>query len=373
MDQTLPKPDAFDIAPARLTIDTRAIVANWRILARLSGDAETAAVLKADAYGLGAVEIGRALSHAGCRTFFVVTVEEGIEIRAVAADARIIVLGGLWQGWEQAIIDAGLIPALSSAEQLLAFRALGRVHPFVLNFDTGMNRMGFAVDDAGALAAMGETPMMVISHLACADDRQHPLNWRQAESFHAVRRAFEGIESSLANSGAILLGPDYHCDLTRPGIALYGGQPIAGEPSPTQPAVHAEARILQIRHAKAGECVSYGATHRLARDSRLAIVGAGYADGWHRALSGSGVALRHADPVGGHCVIGGRRVPIVGRVTMDLTTLDITDLPEASVRTGDYATLFGGEAALEDVAQAAGTISYELLTSLGRRYERRYM
>lgn len=373
MDQTLAKNKAFDIAPARLTIDTGAVVANWHALAARSGKAETGAVLKADAYGLGATTIGKALSRAGCRTFFVVTVEEGIELRAAVADARIVVLAGLWKGWERQIVEANLIPALSSAEQMSTFRAMGRQHPFVLNFDTGMNRLGFDTDEAPGLGLMTEKPSIVMSHLACADDRSHPLNARQRESFQRIRSAFEGIDSSLASSGAIFLGPDYHGNLTRPGIALYGGEPISGEANPMRPVVHAEARILQIREAKAGEFISYGATHRLTRDSRLAIVGAGYADGWQRSLSGSGVPLRQSFEHGGLGVVAGREVPVVGRVTMDLTTLDITDVPVEDVRTGDYISLFGDGITLDEAARSAGTIAYELLTSLGKRYERRYL
>lgn len=373
MDQTLVKTAAFDIAPARLTIDTTAIAANWRTLARASGGAETGAVLKADAYGLGAAAVAPALAKAGCRTFFVATVDEGVALRAVVPRARIFVLLGLWRGWEAAIAAADLIPILSSAEHLAAFRGMGRAHPFALNFDTGMNRLGFTVEDAAALAGMAERPEIVMSHLACSDERGHPLNARQCEAFQQVRRRFEGIESSLASSGAIYLGPDYRCDLTRPGIALYGGEPIAGEANPMQPVAYAEARILQIRTARAGEFVSYGATHQLRRDSRLAIVGAGYADGWQRALSGSGVTLRHAVEAGGHGVVAGHRVPIAGRVTMDLTTFDITDVPENAVRTGNYVSLFGDGITLDDAARSAGTIAYELLTSLGKRYERRYL
>jgi alanine racemase len=377
MDQTLTEnmglETGFDIAAARVTIDTGAIVANWRALAALSGKAETGAVLKADAYGLGAGPVARALGRAGCRTFFVATVPEGVELRAAVPDARIFVLLGLWPGWEASLIASNLIQVLASDEQLVAFRAMGLDHAFALNFDTGMNRLGFAPEEAAALAAMGEKPVMVMSHLACSGERDHPLNIRQRESFQTVRRCFEGIESSLSSSGAIYLGPDYHCDLTRPGIALYGGEPIADEPNPMRSVVHAEARILQIRQAAAGEFISYGATHKLTRDSRLAIVGAGYADGWQRALSGSGVPLRQELRLGGHGFVAGHKVPVLGRVTMDLTTFDVTDVEEDAVRTGDYISLFGHGITLDEAAHSAGTIAYELLTSLGKRYERRYI
>jgi alanine racemase len=373
MDQMLVKPHAFDIAAARVTIDTAAIVANWQTLVKASGKAETGAVLKADSYGLGAEPVARALSRAGCRTFFVASAAEGVDLRAVVPQARIFVLLGLWPGWESSMVTANLIPVIASSEQLATFRAMGRDHGFALNFDTGMNRLGFTVEEASSLAATDRKPVMVMSHLACSDEREHPLNIQQRESFQEVRRCFEGIESSLASSGAIYLGSDYHCDLTRPGIALFGGEPISGEANPMQPVVHAAARILQIRQAKAGDFVSYGATYRLARDSRLAIVGAGYADGWQRALSGSGIRLRNALPAGGHGVLHGQRVTIVGRVTMDLTTFDITDLPENAVKAGDYVSLFGDGITLDDAARSAGTIGYELLTSLGKRYERRYL
>lgn len=371
MDQPLAQ--AFEIAAARVTIDTGAIVANWWTLAKLSGQAETGAVLKADAYGLGPGPVARALQSAGCRTFFVASVAEGVDLRAVLPQVRIFVLSGFWPGWEAPLIAANLIPVLASPEQLAAFRAMGRDHPFALNFDTGMNRLGFPIDDTVDLAAMAERPVMVMSHLACSDERDHPLNIRQWESFQEVRRSFQGVESSLASSGAIFLGRDCHCDLTRPGIALYGGEPISGEPNPMQPVVHAEARILQIRQAKAGEFVSYGATHTLTRDSRLAIVGAGYADGWQRSMSGSGVRLRDAVKEGGYGFVAGRKARIVGRITMDLTTFDITDLPENEVRTGDYVSLFGNGITLDEAARSAGTIAYELLTGLGKRYERRYL
>jgi len=373
MDQTLATTNAFDIASARLTIDTGAIAANWTMLAGLAPNAETGAVLKADAYGLGAEPVARALARAGCRTFFVATVTEGVDLRAVLPEARIFVLSGLWPGWETALVDAELIPVLSSIEQLDTFRALGRTMPFALNFDTGMNRLGFDPADAGALAAMPQAPALVLSHLACSDERGHALNQRQRESFQSVRHAFQGVESSLSSSGGIFLGDDYHCELTRPGIALYGGAAISGEPNPMRPVVKAEARILQIRYAKAGTFVSYGASHRLTRDSRLAVVGAGYADGWHRALSGSGVPLRDAGMPGGHGMANGLRIPMLGRITMDLVTFDVTDIPETDLRAGDYVSLFGDGITLDAAAQSAGTISYELLTSLGGRYERRYL
>lgn len=374
MDTPLPQADTFDIAPARLTIDTDAIAANWRTLAERCGRAETSAVLKADAYGLGAPPVARALARAGCRTFFVATVTEGVELRHTLPEARIFVLSGIWAGWEQQFFAHGLIPVIASIEQLDFFRALGRTHPHALYVDTGMNRLGLHPEEAAHLSASGDVaPDMLMSHLACSDEPAHPLNRRQLESFQTITRLFAGVESSLSSSGGIFLGPEYHFDLTRPGIALYGGESVCGVANPMRSVVTAEARILQIRNVAAGEKVSYGATQTLARDSRVAVVGAGYADGWQRSLSGSGVALRQTGSPGAFGFVAGRKVPVIGRVTMDLTMFDVTDIEQSHVKTGDYISLFGNVITLDEAARAAGTIGYELLTSLGKRYERRYV
>ena len=374
MDMPLPHADTFDIAPARLAIDTAAIAANWRMLAEHCGPAETSAVLKADAYGLGAAPVARALWRAGCRTFFVATVAEGVELRRTLPEARIFVLSGIWSGWEEAWFANDLIPVIASVEQLDFVQALGRVQPYALYIDTGMNRLGLTLEEAASLSMSGvRAPAMVMSHLACSDEPNHPLSQKQLQSFQAVARLFAGVEASLSSSGGIFLDPDYHFDLTRPGIALYGGESVFGVVNPMRPVVTAEARILQIRNVAAGGKVSYGATHTLARDSRVAVVGAGYADGWHRSLSGSGVALRQTGLPGAFGSVAGQKVPIIGRVTMDLTMFDITDIAESQVKTGDYIALFGNGITLDEAARAAGTIGYELLTSLGSRYERRYV
>jgi alanine racemase len=374
MDMQPPIAHSFDVAPARLTIDTAAIAANWRMLQERSGSAETSAVLKADAYGLGVAPIAWALSKAGCRTFFVATVTEGAELRRILPEARIFVLSGLWAGWEEQCFANALIPVVASTEQFEFFRKLGGSHSYALYVDTGMNRLGLHPDEAAQLPASGSAaPVMLMSHLACSDESAHVMNRRQLQSFQAVTGLFRGVESSLSNSGGIFLGPEYHFDLTRPGIALYGGECVGGVANPLRQAVIAEARILQIRDVAAGEKISYGATQTLSRASRIAVVGAGYADGWHRSLSGSGVALRQAGSPGACGFLAGRKVPIVGRVTMDLTMFDITDIDESAVKTGDYLSLFGNGITLDEAARAAGTIGYELLTSLGRRYDRRYV
>lgn len=365
---------------ARLTIDLSALADNWRAMARRSGAARTAAVLKADAYGIGLEPAARTFHLAGARDFFVATPAEGAALRATLPDARIYVLSGMWAGSERLFFEFDLVPVIASEEQLAVFMAAvsdGSDHPCVLHVDTGMSRLGLRVEDALALAGdvarpASFSPIMLLSHLACADDPNHPLNRQQLQRFRTAVDAFDGIDATLANSAGIFLGEEYHFTLTRPGISLYGGAAVNDAPNPMKPVVTAEARILQVREAKTGESVSYGATTVFTRDTRIAVAAVGYADGYMRALSGSGVPLRKTNVPGASGVLHGRAVPLIGRVTMDLTHFDVTDLPEGSVRPGDFIELFGRNMPIEDVARAGGTIDYELLTSLGRRYERRY-
>jgi alanine racemase len=374
-------PDEFDIAPVRLTIDLGALGDNWREMARRSGSARTAAVVKADAYGLGLEDCGTALYEAGARDFFVAVMQEGATLRNYAPDARIYVLSGIWPGQEATFLEHDLVPVLVSEEQLafwMSFVAEHGDHPCALQVDTGFNRLGIPLEDAVAFAddvsrPASFSPVLVLSHLHSGDTPSSDLNRQQLQSFRRVAEAFEGVETSLAASAGIFLGSDYHFDLTRPGIAVYGGAAVNGMPNPMKPVATAEARIIQIRDARAGETVSYGGTYQLSRDSRLAIVSAGYADGYKRSLSGSGVPLRQVVEDGAFGFVAGRRVPVVGRVTMDLTIFDVTDVPPSEIRAGDYVELFGSNVPLDTVAQAGGTIGYELLTSLGLRYERRYI
>lgn len=371
----------FEAAPARLTIDLGALTENWRMLQSASGKARTGAAVKGDAYGLGIEAVVPALYDAGCRDLFVATPDEGMLARINAPEARIFVLSGVWPGVEHQFFDNDLVPVLVSEEQIACWTnavAFGEERPCALMVDTGMNRLGLSIDDALALAddptrPASFSPVLLMSHLAAASDPAHPLNRQQLESFQKLAAAYEGIDSSLANSPGIFLGSGYHFDLTRPGIALYGGEAVDGAPNRSLPVVTAEARILQIRDAKAGEAVSYGAAQRLTRDSRLAIVAAGYADGYHRSLSGAGVPLRQAVGAGGYGFFEGYRVPVAGRITMDLTIFDVTDVPAGAIRAGDYIELFGNNILLDDTARAAGTIGYELLTSLGNRYQRLYV
>ncbi|SOC86140.1 alanine racemase [Ensifer adhaerens] len=371
----------FEAAPSRLTIDLGALAENWRMLAKASGKARTGAAVKGDGYGLGIEAVVPALYDAGCRDMFVATPDEGMLARQFAPDARIFVLAGVWPGVEAQFFSHDLVPVLVSEEQIACWSnavAFDEERPCALMVDTGMNRLGLSVDEALALAddptrPASFSPVLLLSHLACASDPSHPLNRQQLQSFEMLAKAYEGVESSLANSPGIHLGPDYHFDVTRPGIAIYGGEAVDGVKNPSLPVVTAETRILQIHKARAGEPVSYGGTHVLTRDSRLAIASTGYADGYHRSLSGSGIPLRQTVQQGGVGFIAGHRVPVVGRITMDLTIFDVTDVPEGEIRSGDYIELFGANILLDDAARAAGTIGYELLTSLGNRYQRAYV
>ncbi|QND50053.1 alanine racemase [Rhizobium lusitanum] len=373
--------DAFAAAGLRLTVDLDALVENWRDMAHRSGRARASAVVKADAYGLGIEDIGETLYLAGARDFFVATADEGATLRLYAPDARIFVLSGIWPGMERVFFENDLVPVIASEEQLtfwMSVLADYGDYPCALQVDTGFNRLGLPMEDALALAddvsrPASFAPVLVMSHLACGDDPTNPMNRQQLESFRKVSAAFEGVEASLANSAGIFLGSDYHFDLTRPGIATYGGEAVPGIANPMRPVATAEARIIQTRFVKSGETVGYGRAMQLARDSRLAIVSAGYADGYMRSQSSGGVPLRQTGLPAGQGFIAGHKVPVAGRITMDLTIFDVTDIPHHLVRAGDYVELFGTNIPVDDAARSAGTIGYEMLTSLGLRHERRYI
>jgi alanine racemase len=369
------------LAGGRLSIDLAALAANWCELAERSKPAKCAAVVKANAYGLGVEHVVPVLLSAGCDTFFVALPEEGIALRRIAPRADIYILNGVYEMSAATLIEAKLIPILNSLDQIELWAhhcgQRGLRSPCAIGVDTGMNRLGLTVDEALAFRErnMAEhlvSPVMVMSHLACADDPAHRLNEKQRESFQQVAAVFDDIDSSFANSAGIFLGRGYVFDLTRPGIALYGGSAQVEGQTPMQPVVSLDARIVQVRHAPKGETVSYGATQTLSRDTKIAVVAVGYADGFPRAGSGAGVPLRHAIPIGQHGHIGGVRVPLIGRITMDLTLFDVSDVPDQALEDGRIE-LIGPNIPLDEAAKAAGTIGYELLTGLGPRYERRYL
>ncbi len=348
-------------ALSRLTIDLAALAANWRKLAALTPTAATGAAVKADAYGLGAQNIVPTLYEAGCRDFFVAQAGEGIAIRKMATDAHIFVLGGVVGEIAGDFAKHGLIPVLNHLDDLERWRAYA-AFPCALHFDSGMNRLGFEQGDTHKVieAASGFNISLVMSHLACSELRSHAMNSIQLARFRSIASQFPAARKSLANSGGVFLGGDYHFDLTRPGIAIYGGTPVANEANPMSPVATYEAKILQIRSAAKGETVGYGASATLSRDSRIAIAGAGYADGIARGASGRAGG-------GGFGWVAGNRAPILGRVSMDLTAFDVTDVPSQALEKARWVEFFGKNIALDDFAATAGTISYEVLTGMGNR------
>ena len=363
-----------DSPTTRLTVNLGALAANWCKMRDLSGSARCAAAVKADAYGTGAAQVAPRLAREGCRDFFIAEASEGARLRPLLPDARIYVLNGVFEGSFAQTLAHDLIPVINSPEQAAFWRENAGGRAYALHIDTGMNRLGLTPEQAVAHAGNGgPPPCLVMSHFACADDPKHPLNAHQIKIFAGLKPSFPGIEASLANSAGIHLGPAAHHQLTRPGIALYGGEPVNGVANRMRCVVTAETRVLVVRQAKAGETVSYGATHLLTRDSRIAICGAGYADGYPRAGSGAGVPLRSTVPNGASAAINGIRIPVIGKITMDLTMFDVTDLPGEAIKAGDWVELLGPTVTLEEASEAAGTVSYEMLTSLGHRYSRHYI
>jgi alanine racemase len=344
------------MATATLTIDLEAIAANWRALDRISGSGvQTAAVVKADAYGLGLAQVAGALAKAGARRFFVAYAEEGALLRGVLGPGpQIAVLSGHMAGDTPCIRDQDLTPMLNSVEQITRHLEALPGHPFGVQLDTGMNRLGVEMAEWQAVAPilLAATPALLMSHLACADEPGHPLNEGQLKTFHQMTDG-TGLPRSLAATGGILLGSAYHFDLTRPGVGLYGGLPFAA----AEPAVILSLPVIQTRAVAPGETVGYGCSWTATRPSVIATLAGGYADGLPRTLSNK---ARFWD--------GDTPCPLVGRVSMDLITVDVTDLPEIP----EALDLIGPNQTIDALAEAADTIGYELLTALGSRYARRY-
>lgn len=362
-----------------MTIDLVALKANWRSIAVSSVPAKPAAVVKADAYGLGINLVVPALLAVGCDTFFVAQAQEGADVRRLAPDARIFVIYGAPQGSESFLIENRLIPLLCSPEQVERWgnqiKGRSAALPYGLHVDSGMNRTGLTPDEARLIGTHADVLVAsglchVMTHPACADEPDSPMNTAQRQLFQQVQAIFSGVESSFANSAAILTAGACGGQITRPGIALYGGEAVNGIANPMKPVVTAETRIIQIRHAKAGETVSYGATQTLMRDTIIAVCATGYADGIHRS-SGLGVPIRQTGLASACGWVSGHRVPVLGRVTMDFVMFDVTDVPQQVIDKSEWIELFGKNISIDEAAGAAGTIGYELLTSLGRRYHRK--
>jgi alanine racemase len=367
-----------------LTIDLAAIVKNWKTLAKRVVPADCAAVIKADAYGCGIAPVAAALAAAGCNTFFVAHLAEARQARAAAPDAAIYVLNGFPPGSAAAFPEINARPVIGSLAEFVEWDAYRTATHWsghaALHFDTGMNRLGFTLEEAALFTTRVKMPghgiALVMSHLACADMPEHPLNAKQIEVFRDLRYLFRGMPTSLANSSGIFLGPATHCDLVRPGAALFGANPTPAHPNLMEPVVTLRARIVQVRDVPRGDTVGYGATWTAARASRIAIVSVGYGDGFPRAASEArGSVNPGARPLrlSPAAVMADRRCPMAGRISMDLMAFDVTGVPEELVRRGNDVTLIGDGVTVDDVAAWSGTIGYEVLTGLGRRYRREWL
>ncbi|GLQ10070.1 alanine racemase [Devosia yakushimensis] len=360
----------------QLSIDLGALARNWRALDRVSAGALTAAVVKADAYGTGITMASKALHAAGARFFFTATPDEGMAVRAAVPDAHIFVLNGLYPGAANLYVRQNLMPVISSMAMLEEWLAKcverNEAYPSAFHFDTGMNRLGFRLNEASVvrqqIETLGYAPQMVMSHLACADVPNHEKNRTQLALFSSLLNQFPGIPASLANSAGLMTGRDYHFQMVRPGIALYGGRAVNGRKNPMAAVATLHVPILQVVEARTGESVGYGATYSLSRNSKLAIIAHGYADGFLRSLSGT-----NSRP-GGKVAIRGKVCPVIGRISMDISIVDITELGSDLPSPGEGAEVLGNLIGADDQADAAGTIGYEILTSLRQgRYNRSYV
>lgn len=362
-----------DMAGGLLRIDLTALAANYLDLARRVWPSRTAAVVKADAYGLGARQVAPVFERAGCEDFFVAHLEEALALKsALSPGAKLYVLNGLQPGAETTCLTAGVIPVLNGLEQAWRWRDLaasrGAALPAVIQIDSGMARLGLSEADLDELLAdatfFDEVSLaLVMSHLACSDEPAAASNAEQRARFAALADRLPAARWSLANSGGIFLDASHHGNLVRPGVGLYGASPNAG-PNPMRPVVRLDARVIQVRDVAAGDRVGYGLTYARETAGRIATIAVGYADGWPRHLSNTGAAYYQ-----------GVRLPIAGRVSMDSITLDVSALGERglALKLGDLVELLGPHQTLEDVARDAATIPYEILTNLGRRYHRTYV
>ena len=365
---------AAALAPATgvLTIDLDAIVANWRKLEKMAVPAECAGVIKADAYGCGLDPVARALAGAGCKTFFVATLDEARAARAALPQAAIYVLDGFFQNCGDAYAKINARPVIGDLNELAEWdvfcRRSGWEGGAGIHIDTGMNRLGLTITEAQGIIprinAGDHGITLVMSHLACAELLNHPLNAKQLATFREIASLFSGVPASLANSSGVFLGGQFQFDLVRPGAALYGINPTPEADNPMQGVVDLKARIVQIRIIDKGETVGYGGTWTARRPTRLAIVSAGYADGYFRAASANDGTR------GAEVMVAGKRCPVAGRISMDLIAVDVTDLEKNAARRGHMVTLIGEGITVDELAHHFGTIGYEVLTSLGPRYAR---
>ncbi|MCF6197777.1 MAG: alanine racemase [Hyphomicrobiaceae bacterium] len=402
LDKTVTSDGCNMGSTAVLTVDLCAIGENYARLRALAKGAHCAAVVKADAYGTGVERVAPYLHEQGCKTFFVATQDEGILLRSLLPDTKIYILNGLSPGCAANYHKYKLCPVLGSIEMLVEWslfcQTTKRPPSAALHIDSGMNRLGIGPDQLQALIELPELQSikfdLIMSHLACADEPGHPRNKKQLQIFNnalkklptASKSLSQSASKSLANSAGIFLGPDYHFDILRPGIALYGGCPVARSDNPIsdnpmKPVVTLMSTIVQIRTVQKGDAVGYGASFTVKRETRVATIPVGYADGYPRSLGASNMGASNmdsgnrrsgSDHEGAYVYIGTTRAPLLGRVSMDLITVDITDIPERKAFVGAPVELLGSHIAIDDLAQIADTIGYEILTSLGARYKRRY-
>jgi alanine racemase len=359
------------LAASRLTIRLGALKRNYGKVCDLAADSVVGAAVKANGYGLGAVPVANALWNAGCRDFFVAYAAEGVEVRNALPQANIYVFNGAMPGTTDVLVAHDLMPLIVSLEQLEIWsaqaRRLNQKLDVGLHFDSGMARTGIVHAEADYLFS---NPQLldrlqlrhVMSHMASADDLTSSQPEAQLETFKTQRNMFPDVPASLSNSAGVFRGSEFHFDLVRPGIALYGGSPIDGQPNPMEQTVVLESPIVQFKDVMRGDQVGYGATYEVAKPERHATLTVGYADGYLRSKSNSG-----------HVWIGGHLCPVVGRVSMDLTIVNITEVPDELIYLGAPVEMIGDNRPIDEVAAAAGTIANELLTELGSRYDINYV
>ena len=360
----------------RITIDLDAIAANWQSLADTVSPAGCAAVVKADAYGLGAARVVPALTQAGCTTFFVATLKEAAEIKPLVGDGRIFVLDGVLPGSGAAVADLGVIPVLSTLDEIDDWQKQATQTntklPAAIHIDSGLNRLGLSAGDVARLAqnsAVFDTVKLelVMSHLASADVPDAPENKMQMTAFRLARALLPEAPASVAASDGLMLGSAFHLDLVRPGYALYGGQAFQGAKTPVKPVVEVTTKILQIRSLNHDDAVGYSASFVAPRDMDIAILSAGYADGIPRTASAA------TGQTGGAVAIAGHIAPLAGRVSMDLIAVDVSHVPQHLLKRGADVEIIGPTCTLDLVGRAANTIGYEILTRLSPRFERVYL
>jgi alanine racemase len=365
---------ALACATGVLTIDLDAIVANWRKLEKTAVPAECAGVVKANAYGCGLEPVARTLAAAGCKTFFVATIDEAGALRAVLPQATIYALDGFFQNSGEAYAQINCKPVIGDLNELAEWdvfcRRSGWTGGAAIHIDTGMNRLGLTLAEAQGIIprinAGDHGITLVMSHLASAELVNNPSNAKQLAAFREIASLFTNVPTSLSNSSGVYLGAQFQFDMVRPGAALYGVNPTPEADNPMKPVVDLKARIVQIRNVERGETVGYGGTWTARRPTKLAIVAAGYADGYFRAASANDGTR------GAEVVVAGKRCPVAGRISMDLMAVDVTDLPANAARRGHMVTLIGESITVDELAHHFGTIGYEVLTNLGRRYARVY-